>query len=251
MVGDVRVGEIAPDIDRANGEETPDAVSSAPTVSDAPPRAGIPLRYSPFSPRPVSSQPRRCCRKCTSKLELQAPIPTTGRVERVAGSARAVVELHEHAPGRSNPRASARVACFGAHAGRIRARKRLFPIVCILANVWRVACVGNRVQRGFGYRAHPSPTPSLRVPCCSPDTSPSRCAAPRGRSSPPREAPPHASPRSCPDAATATPEASPSPSGPSATRRRRSPSGASRAAPSSPTPPGTSLRILSVTCTHL
>ena len=66
VLGDVRVGEIAPDIDRADGEDTPDAVSSAPTASDAPPRAGIPLRYSPFSPRPVSSQPRRCCRKCWS-----------------------------------------------------------------------------------------------------------------------------------------------------------------------------------------
>ena len=186
------------------------------------------------------------------ELELHAPIPTTGKVERVAGWARAVVELHEHAPGRSNPRASARVACFGAHSGDIRARYRLFPVVCSLANVWRVACVGNGTQqRGFGYRVHPSPPASLRVPCCSPDTSPSRCAAPRGRSLPPREAPPHASPRSCPDAATATPEASPSPSGPSATRRRRSPSGASRAAPSSPTPPGTSLHISSVTCTHL
>ena len=47
------------------------------------------------------------------ELELHAPIPTTGKVERVAGWARAVVELHEHAPGRLNPRASARVACFG------------------------------------------------------------------------------------------------------------------------------------------
>jgi hypothetical protein len=56
------------------------------------------------------------------ELELHAPIPTTGKVERVAGWARAVVELHEHAPGRLNPRASARVACFGAHSGRIRAR---------------------------------------------------------------------------------------------------------------------------------
>ena len=54
------------------------------------------------------------------ELELRGPIPTTGKVERVAGWARAVVELHEHAPGRSNPRASARVACFGAHSGRIR-----------------------------------------------------------------------------------------------------------------------------------
>lgn len=86
------------------------------------------------------------------------------------------------------------------------------------------------------------------APCCSPDTSPSRYAAPRGRSSPPREAPIRASPRSCPDATTAaSPDASPSPSGPLATRRRRSPSVGSRAARPYPTPPGASLRVAAVT----